>query len=87
MLGFLFLFLIVFLLYGVPIAAVVFLIVSLINYFSAKKWNRKRPGEIGEGWLSSLRRRIVISGVIAAVLVTACIVYTLLFLNGVLVYM
>lgn len=83
----LFLFLGLFLLYGIPISAVVFLLVSLIHYFSAKKRNRKKPGEVGGGWLNSLKRRIVISAVIAAALVSACIAYTILLLDSVLVYM
>lgn len=72
--------LIIFLLYGIPLASAVFFLVSFINYRSAKKCNRKKPGEIGEGWLRSLRRRVVISGAVAAVLDSVCLAYTLLFL-------
>ena len=80
MLDFLFACLILFLLYGIPLASAVFFLVNFINYRSAKRCNRKNPGEVGEGWLSSLRRRVVISGVIAAVLDSVCLAYTILFL-------
>lgn len=80
MLGFWLECLLIFLLYGIPLVSTVFFLVNFINYRSAKRCNTKKPGEVGEGWLSSLRRRVVISGVVAAVLDSVCLAYTVLFL-------
>lgn len=83
MLDFLFACLIFFLLYGIPLASAVFFLVNFINYRSAKRCNRKKPGSIVEDWIDRARRRTVISGVVAAVLVIVCAGYSALFLYGI----
>ena len=54
-----------------PLTSLIFFIVSLILYFSAKKKNRTSPGSVDENRLHTLKLRTIISGVIALVLIAA----------------
>lgn len=74
--------LILFLPFGITLASIVFFLVNFINYCAAKRRNKKKPGSIVEDWIDWIRRRTVISGVVAAVLTTVCGGYLTLFFHG-----
>ena len=65
---------VIFLFFGLPLAATVFFLVSLILYLSAKGRNRRAPGSVDAAVVKKRRNRTIVSGVIAAVLVAAMLV-------------
>lgn len=77
---------VIFLFFGLPLAAAVFFLVSLILYLRAKGENRRAPGSVDADLLKKRKIRTIVSGVIAAVLVAAMLAVIWLFFYG-LTYM
>lgn len=70
--------------YAIPIAAIVFFIVSLILYFSAKNKNKQAPGTYSESQMKNRKTLLTISSAIAGVLAAVVIglaLLTFLFAN------
>lgn len=53
---------------GIPVAAILFFIISLILFCYAKYQNKKQPGSFSEGELKTRKILLIISSVIAGVL-------------------
>lgn len=73
-----------FLFYAIPIAAIVFFIVSIILYFSAKNKNKQTPDSYSESQMKNRKTLLTISSVIAGVLAAVVIglaLLTFLFAN------
>lgn len=66
----------VFFLFGsIPVAAIVFFVVSLIRYRSAKELNKQTPDTFSEEQMKSRRDLMIISSVIAGILAAVVIVF------------
>ena len=74
---------IIFLPFGITLAAIVFFLVNFTDYCVSKWKNRKNPGSVVADWIVWRRRRTVISGVVAAVLTTVCGSYLSWFFHGI----
>ena len=72
------LYLIEFLYFAIPVSAVIFFVVSLCQYVSAKKQNKRQPGSVSPQIVKSRRIRLILSSVIAGVLVTVVLAFTAL---------
>lgn len=53
---------------AIPVAAIVYAIVSIISYFSAKKANIQTPDKFSAEEISSRKKSMIISSVVAGVL-------------------
>lgn len=69
------LFLMEFLYFAIPIAAIIFFVVSLWLYLSAKKQNKRQPGSVSTSTLKSRKIMLVVSSVIAAILAMVVIAF------------
>lgn len=69
---------IIFLFGSIPVAAIVFFVVSLLRYRSAKKSNMQTPGTYSKEQMKSRRELMIISSVIAGILVAVVIAYVCL---------
>ena len=72
-----------FLYLAIPLGAVVFFAVSLWQFLSAKKQNRKQPDSISKARMKILKLRLIIACVIAGCLVAIVIGFMLLLLLAV----
>ena len=72
---------VLFLFFGIPLAAAVFFLASLILYLRAKGKCRA-AGSVDNDLLKKRRIRAIVSGVIAAVLVAAMAIVIWLFFNA-----
>ncbi|MBR3868891.1 MAG: hypothetical protein IKM66_06200 [Clostridia bacterium] len=66
--------------YAVPIAAVLFFIVSLVRYFVAKNKNKQAPDTYSESQIKSRKSLLIISSAIAGVLAAVIIIFWILLL-------
>lgn len=66
--------------YLIPVAAIVFFIVSIIRYFSAKNKNKKAPESYSESQMKNRKTLLTISSAIAGVLAAVVIVFWMLVL-------
>jgi len=62
------LYLMEFLYFAIPVAAIIFFVVSLCLYLSAKKQNKLQPGSVSAQTLRSRKIMLIVSSVIAGVL-------------------
>ncbi len=69
--------------YGIPIATLVFFIISLCRYLSAKRRHRLDPASISEAQLKSRKTLMIVSLILAAVFVAVVIAFILLMLMAV----
>lgn len=69
-----------FLFYAIPIAAIVFFIVSIILYFSAKNKNKQTPDIYSESQIKNRKTLLIISSAIAGVLAAVIIFFWILLL-------
>ena len=67
---------------GLPVASVVFFVINLIKYCDAKEKNKLTMHSIRRIRLRPLLQRLIVSGVIAAVLVSFSITFTVLITIG-----
>lgn len=66
--------------YAIPIAAVLFLVVSIVRYLVAKNKNKKVPDTYSESQIKSRKSLLKISSAIAGVLVAVIIFFWILLL-------
>ena len=64
--------------YAVPIAAVLFLVVSIVRYFVAKNKNKKAPDTYSESQIKNRKTLLKISSAIAGILAAVVIAFGLL---------
>lgn len=64
--------------YAIPIASVIFLVVSIVRYLVAKNKNKKVPGTYSESQIKSRKTLFIISSAIAGVLAASAICLGLL---------
>ena len=72
------LYLMEFLYFAIPVAAIIFFVVSLCLYFSAKKQNKLQPGSVSTQTLRSRKTMLIVSSVIASVLVVVFLAFVAL---------
>lgn len=70
----------VFLFYMIPIAAIIFFIVSLIRFFYAKNKNKQTPDSYSESQIKNRKTLLTISSAITGVLAAVIIVFWALLL-------
>lgn len=69
----------VYLLYfGLPAAALVFFVVSLVLFLSARRQNKRAPGSVEPAVLRTRRLMLIISSLIAGVFVAVVIAFAVL---------
>ena len=73
------LYLVLFLFAGIPLAAAVFFLVSLVRYCAARKKDRREPGSVGPEGLKQRKTLLIVSAVIAGVLAAVVIAIVVLF--------
>ena len=73
------LYLVLFLFAGIPLAAAVFFLVSLVRYCAARKMERCEPGSVGPEGLKQRKTLLIVSAVIAGVLAAVVIAIVVLF--------
>lgn len=61
--------------YGIPVAALLFFIVSLYRYIRAKIENRKKPGTYSSEELKNRKIQLIVSSLIVVVLVGVVIAF------------
>ena len=69
------LYLLEFLYVAIPVAAIIFFVVSLCMYLSAKKQNKRQPGSVSSQTIKNRKILLIVSSVIAGVLVTILIAF------------
>lgn len=69
------LYLMEFLYFAIPVAAIIFFVVSLCMYLSAKKQNKRQPGSVSSQTIKNRKILLIVSSVIAGVLVTILIAF------------
>ena len=72
------LYLMEFLYFAIPVAAIIFFVVSLCLYLSAKKQNKLQPGSVSTQTLRSRKTMLIVSSVIAGVLVVVFLAFVAL---------
>ena len=72
-------YLMLFLFFGVPLAAIMFFAVSLVRYCAARKLDRKKPGSIDPQTRKQRKILLIVSAVIAGVLMAADVAVVVLF--------
>ena len=72
------LYLMEFLYFAIPVAAIIFFVVSLCLYLSAKKQNKLQPGSVSTQTLISRKTMLIVSSVIAGVLVVVFLAFVAL---------
>ena len=72
-------YLMLFLFFGVPLAAIMFFAVSLVRYCAARKMERCEPGSVGPEGLKQRKTLLIVSAVIAGVLMAADVAVVVLF--------
>ena len=76
------LYLMEFLYFAIPVAAIIFFVVSLCMYLSAKKQNKRQPGSVSSQTIKNRKILLILSSVISGVLVTILIAFiALLFME------
>lgn len=55
--------------YGIPLAAIVFFVVSVYRYVKAKRANKRQPGTFSEEEVNSRKLCMIVSSVIMGILV------------------
>lgn len=71
--------------YAIPIAAVLFFVVSIVRYFVAKNKNKQAPDTYSENQIKSRKTLLIISSAIAGVLAAVVVglaLLTFLFANS-----
>lgn len=68
---------------AVPIAALVFFLVSLCLYISAKNQERRLPGSVNPQTLQTRKVMLIVSSVIAGVLVAVLIGFMILVMSSI----
>lgn len=61
--------------YGIPVAALVFFVVSLCRFISAKSKNKKEPGAFSAEEMKTRKMLLIISALIVGVLVAVVIAF------------
>lgn len=69
------LYLMEFLYFAIPAAAIIFFVVSLCLYLAAKKQNKRQPGSVSLQTLKSRKIMLIVSSVIAGVLAAIVIAF------------
>ena len=69
------LYLMEFLYFAIPVAAIIFFVVSLCMYLSAKKQNKRQPGSVSSQTIKNRKILLIVSSVIPGVLVTILIAF------------
>ena len=64
--------------FSIPLAAVAFFIVSLIDFISAKRTNNRQPNTYDERELSVRRTKLIVASCIAGVLVAVVVAIVIL---------
>lgn len=64
-----------FLYFAIPVAAILFFIVSLCLFFSARKQNKLQPGSVSAQTLRKRKIMLIVSSVIAGVLAAIVIAF------------
>lgn len=69
--------------YGIPIAAILFLAISLYRYVHAKSANKKEPGTFSASEMKKRKILVIVSSVIAGVLALVVIGFAILLYTAV----
>lgn len=69
------LYLMEFLYFAIPAAAIIFFVVSLCLYLSARKQNKRQPGSVSPRTLKNRKIMLIVSSVIAGVLAAIVIAF------------
>ncbi len=72
-----------FLYYGIPVAAVVFFLVTLILHLSARRKARRAPGSVSEQTLRLRRTLFIIASVLMGILLAVVVAFIALMLLAV----
>ena len=64
--------------YLIPVAAIVFFVVSLWLYLAARKRNKQQPGAVRAGRLKWLKWQLIVASAVVGVLVAVLIVFVFL---------
>ena len=67
-----------FLYFAIPVAAILFFIVSLCLFLSARKQNKQQPGSVSAQTLRKRKIMLIVSSVIAGVLVVVFLAFVAL---------
>ncbi len=71
------------LLYGLPLAALIFFVVSLTLYLAARHQNKRAPGSVTDAALRARRLMLVIASVIAGLFVVVIVAFAVLLVTAV----
>lgn len=72
-----------FLTYGLPVAAVVLFVISLVRYIRARRANRRAPDTYTKGQMTSRLVWLIVTGVITGVMAAMIFGFMLLILTAV----
>lgn len=64
--------------FAVPIAAVIFFVVSLVSFLTAKSSNKRTPGKFSESQIKTRLLLLIVSSVIAGVILAMVISFVAL---------
>lgn len=64
--------------YAIPVAAVVFFVVSLVLFLSAKRQEAQAPGSVDATRLKTLKWLLIVSSIIAGVLLLVVVAFVAL---------
>ncbi len=68
---------------SVPVIAIIYFIISLVRYQSAKKKNKQLPDTYNKEEMKSRKRNLIISSCIAGILFAIIIAFVCLFFIGI----
>ena len=61
--------------YSIPVAVIVFFVISLIRFLCAKRKNRMVPGTFSEAQLKARRLCLIVSSVVAGIMVIVVLTF------------
>lgn len=64
--------------FGIPLAAILFFIISLFRYICAKIKNKKEPGSFGTEEMKKRKILLIVSSVIVGVLVAVVVAFVVM---------
>lgn len=68
---------------SVPVIAIIYFIVSLVNYQSAKKKNKQTPDTYNKEEIKTRKKHLIISSCVAGILFAIIIAFVCLFFIGI----
>ena len=71
------------LLYGLPVAALLFFVVTLVLYITARRQNKRAPGSVPAETLRLRRLMLIVSAVIAGLFAVVIVAFAVLLFTAV----